>query len=98
MKSDRSKAVVYVVLVLLGFAILGFCHWRFEGLTTRVVNLVFAGVFLVLAAVQMKTGRMNFVTGEPFLTKEERPAVFWGMNILLIAISIVLIVQKVLSD
>ena len=98
MKDDRSKAILYVGLLLLASTALGVCQWHFENFTTRVMNLVFAVVLMVLAVVQMKTGRMNFVTGETFLLKEERPAVFWGMNILLVAISIALIAQKVLTD
>ncbi len=94
-KVGVRRCVLYLALLVAGFAILGLCHWHFDNLTSRIVHGIFAVVFILMALGHIKTGEIKYIDGRIWITRQHSPAIFWCMTLVLIVIGILLIIQRV---
>lgn len=94
-KVGLRRGVVFLALLVAGFAALGLCHRHFDNLTSRIVHGIFAVVFLLMALGQIRAGEMKYIDGRKWITRQHSPGVFWCMTLLLIGIGILLLIQRV---
>jgi hypothetical protein len=98
--TDKPKigfrgAVLYIALLIAGFVILGLCQWNIANVTSRIVNGLFAVIIILMALGQIRTGEMQDIDGQAWMTRRQKPFVFWGMNLALIGLGALLFIQRV---